>query len=160
MPKPITERVAARPEGEIVVFLIGIRLNRLWKVHKWAPAVLAMPRMLAELQANPDLGLLHARTHAGLRSAMVVQYWRSAGHLRRYAAATDQAHLPAWRAFHRAVGTGGDVGIWHETYVVPAGQAESIYLNMPPYGLGRVAPLRPATGDRAGFARRLGLPDM
>jgi hypothetical protein len=47
------------------------------------------------------------------------------------------------------------VGIWHESYVVPAGQAESIYVNMPRFGLGLAASLFPAKGDRASAARRL-----
>ncbi len=37
------------------------------------------------------------------------------------------------------------MGIWHETYVVPEGSYESIYGDMPPYGLGKahgVVPLR------------------
>ena len=29
----------------------------------------------------------------------------------------------------------GDIGIWHETYLVPAGSYESIYSNMPRFGL-------------------------
>ena len=157
----IAGRVCAEPKGEIVVFLIGMRINRLWKVGAWLPVISAMPRMLAELTARPELGLLHARSHFGLRSAMVVQYWRSAEDLRRYAGARDQAHLPAWGAFNRAsgraVGTNGDVGIWHETYVVPHGGAEAIYVNMPRYGLGVVAGVQPAVGRRDGFAGRLGV---
>ena len=156
MVQVIADRVCAEPEGEIVVFLIGLRINRWWKIGAWLPVIGTMPRMLAELSANPDLGLLHARSHFGLRSAMMVQYWRSAGHLRRYAGARDQAHLPAWRAFNRAIGTNGDVGIWHETYVVPQGGAEAIYVNMPLYGLGLVAGVQPAVGRRNGFAGRLG----
>ena len=54
---------------------------------------------------------------------------------------------PAWRAFNRNVRSNGDVGIWHETYVVRPGSYETIYNNMPPYGLGRVGRLVPATGN-------------
>ena len=35
---------------------------------------MAMPRILIELGKNPHLGLLHARTHFGLRNTMVIQY--------------------------------------------------------------------------------------
>ena len=152
----ISERVCAEPQDGIVLFLIGMRINRWWKLGAWMPVISAMPRMLTELAARPELGLLHARSHFGLRSAMVVQYWRSAEDLRRYAGARDQAHLPAWRAFNRAVGMNGDVGIWHETYVVPPGGAESVYVNMPRYGLGMAVGVQPATGARGGFAGRLG----
>lgn len=155
MAKVIAERVTARPQGEFVVFIIGMRINRWWKPWKWLPVLLAMPRMLVELGRNPDLGLLHARTHAGFPGIMVVQYWKSFAHLHAYATAKDREHLPAWRAFNRAVGSGGDVGIWHETYVVAPGSHESVYNNMPPFGLGRSAPLSPATGELGNAVRRL-----
>ncbi|MDQ6860853.1 MAG: DUF4188 domain-containing protein, partial [Verrucomicrobiota bacterium] len=70
-----------------------------------------------------------------------LQYWRSAAHLTEYAANRDRQHLPAWAAFTRAVGDSGDVGIWHETYLVKPGGYETIYHNMPPFGLGRVESL-------------------
>ena len=42
---------------------------------------------------------------------------------------------PHGAAFSRAVGSGGDVGIWHETYRVQPGNFECIYNNMPAFGL-------------------------
>lgn len=151
----IRERVCAEVEGELVVFLIGLRLNRWWKAWKWLPVMRAMPIMLAELEREPALGLLSWRGHFGLRSAMLVQYWRSAADLQAYAQAADRAHLPAWRAFNRSVGTSGDVGIWHETYVVAPGQREAIYVNMPRFGLGLAGQVFPATGERASAAKRM-----
>jgi hypothetical protein len=46
----ISERMAAEIEGDFVVFIIGMRVNRPWKLHKWVPVFLAMPRMLKELK--------------------------------------------------------------------------------------------------------------
>jgi Domain of unknown function (DUF4188) len=97
------ERCTAEIDGDFVVFLIGMRINRFWKPHKWLPVAAAMPRMLAELARMPDLGLLHARTHFGFPYIMVVQYWRSFAHLHRYATDRDLAHLPAWKAFNQAI---------------------------------------------------------
>lgn len=51
-----------------------------------------------------------------------------------------------------------DVGIWHETYLVRAGEYEAIYSGMPPHGLGRVSDLVPATGSREAARQRLGMP--
>jgi hypothetical protein len=45
-------------DSEFCVFLIGMRINRLLKVHKWLPVVKAMPRMLQELESHKDLGYL------------------------------------------------------------------------------------------------------
>jgi hypothetical protein len=52
-----TERLTADVGGEIVVFLIGMRINRLGKIHRWFPVAQAMPRMIRELAADPRLGL-------------------------------------------------------------------------------------------------------
>jgi hypothetical protein len=150
----INRRVTAEIDGEFALFLIGVRLNKPWK-PTWLPVFMAMPRMLKELTRNPELGLLHYRLHFGLRNAMVVQYWRSFAQLAAYAHDRDQSHLPAWRAFNKAIGSNGDVGIWHETYIVPPGNAESIYVNMPKYGLGAAGALHDATGPRAAAKSRV-----
>ena len=160
MSNVIAQRMTARIEGDFVVFLIGMRINKLWKVWKWAPVAQQMPQMLAELAAQPELGLLHARTHFGLPNILVVQYWRSFDHLHKYATGADALHLPAWRAFNRAVGSSGDVGIWHESYLVKDGAYESVYNNMPPYGLGVAGSLQPALGGMKSARGRLGLPEI
>ncbi len=151
----VAERMTAKIEGDFVVFLIGMRINKLWKVWQWAPVAAAMPRMIVELMKQPDLGLLHARTHFGLRNVMVVQYWRSFEHLHRYAVANDLEHLPAWKAFNQKIRSNGDVGIWHETYLVPAGGYECVYNNMPRYGLANAGEFIPAQGQYKSAKGRL-----
>jgi hypothetical protein len=148
MPDLIQKRVCAEIDGDFVVFLIGMRFNKPWKFWKWGAVTGAMPRMLAELARQPELGLLHARSWVSPPNVMVVQYWRSFEALEAYARGPDNAHLPAWRAFHKAVGLNGDVGIWHETYLVRAGGHESLYANMPAFGLGRAGRLVDAVGAR------------
>jgi hypothetical protein len=130
----------ARVEGNFAVFQIGMRIDRLWAVHKWWPVAAAMPRMLKELQAKPRLGLLGGQMWGG-RTTIMIQYWRSAEQLFAFAKDREAAHLPAWRAFNRAVGDSGDVGVWHETYLVGPGGYENIYVNMPPFGLARAGEL-------------------
>jgi hypothetical protein len=63
--------------------------------------------------------------------------------------------LPAWRAFNKAIGNDGSVGIFHETYLNQAGARETIYVNMPPFGLGAVAGTDPASGARSEARQRL-----
>ena len=148
MPKIIAERMAGEIDGDFVVFLIGMRVNKWWKVGKWMPVAKAMGVMLKELYAKPseETGFLGHQPHSTFTMA---QYWRSFDHLEDYARSRDAAHWPAWVEFNRAMkGARGDVGIWHETYLVRAGQYEAIYSGMPPFGLGRVASLVPATGSR------------
>lgn len=152
----INKRVTAEIDGSFVVFLIGMRLNRFWKLWKWPPILAAMPRMLRELEESTESGFLGANVYLGSpRRPMVVQYWRSFEHLESYARSHDAAHWPAWVAFNKRVGSNGDVGIWHETYLVPAGAHESVYNNMPPIGLGAVGNLVPAAGRKARAADRV-----
>jgi fumigallin biosynthesis monooxygenase-like protein len=78
-----------------------------------------------------------------------VQYWRSFDHLEAYARSQDAVHWPAWVAFNERTGNSrGDVGIWHETYQIRAGDYEAIYSGMPPIGLGAVGTLVPASGRK------------
>ncbi len=140
------ERLCATLEGDFVVFLIGMRINSLWKVHHWLPAVRAMPRMLAELRARPELGLLGAEMWTA-RTTIMLQYWRSLDQLLAYATDKQANHLPAWKAFNQTVAASGDVGVWHETYLVSPGRYENIYVNMPAFGLGKVGSLVAASGS-------------
>jgi hypothetical protein len=155
MAKRIDRRVCAEVDGGFVVFLIGARINKPWKIWKWWPVATAMPRMLAELARQPELGLLHARNMFSFPDAMVIQYWKSFEALEAYAKARDRAHLPAWQAFNKAVASNGDVGIWHETYIVEPGRYETIYNNMPPFGLGAAGRLVDAVGARQAARQRV-----
>ncbi len=148
-------RFAAKIEGDFVVFLIGMRVNQLWAVHKWLPVTQAMGGMIAELMRQPELGLLGARTSVGGRTISLVQYWRSFEHLHEYAHAKDKKHLPAWADFNRKVGGNGSVGIFHETYLVPAGGYEAVYANMPLFGLAKAGEMVPAVGRMQSAKERL-----
>jgi Domain of unknown function (DUF4188) len=154
----IDKRVTAEIEGDFAVFLIGMRINKLWKASKWLPVLVAMPEMVRELERSPESGFLGAKLYLGSpRQPMVVQYWRSFEHLETYARARNHAHWPAWVAFNKRVGSNGDVGIWHETYLVPAGGYECVYNNMPPTGLGAATSLVAAAGRKATAAGRAGV---
>jgi hypothetical protein len=145
MASVIAKRMTASLDGDFVVFLIGVRINKLWKVHKWLPVVRAMNPMLKELERQPESGFL-GHISAGF---LIVQYWRSFEHLEAYARSHDHLHWPAWVAFNKRVGSSrADVGIWHETYFVRAGEYEAIYSGMPAYGLGRAGTLAPALGRK------------
>jgi hypothetical protein len=150
-------RWTAESEGEVVVFLIGMRINRPWKLSQWWPVFMAMPRMLRWLEAHPQAGLLQSHTALkGPLSPMVVQYWRSFEELERFARSSDAPHLAAWKDFNARIRDSGDVGIWHETYRIAAGARETIYGNMPPSGLGAASAVVPIGSTAATAARRIG----
>jgi Domain of unknown function (DUF4188) len=149
-------RYTSRIDGPFVVFLIGIRINRLLAPHKWWATFQAMPPMIRELSANPSLGFLSAEYCVVWRGVNLIQYWRSFDHLLAYSQANDAKHLPAWKAFNQSAGNAdGVVGIWHETYQVAAGQSECIYANMPRYGLARAGTHEPATGHLRDASTRM-----
>jgi hypothetical protein len=156
--KTIDQRMTAEIEGEFVVFLIGARVNRWWKPWKWIPVATAMSRMVREVSAHPEIGFLGIESWFG-NPTIMVQYWRSFEALERYATDRSREHLPAWAAFNRAIRSNGDVGIWHETYRVAPGCHETVYNNMPAFGLGKASRLVPAAGSRQTATGRLGLSD-
>jgi hypothetical protein len=154
MAKTINQRMTANIKGDFVVFLIGMRINHFWKLHKWIPVAKAMPAMLKELSQKPESGFLGFQLFGGLPPVMV-QYWRSFEQLEAYAKDREGLHYPAWKAFNTKIRSNGDVGIWHETYKVRAGEYECIYNNMPSYGLGKVTGLIPAIGKRESAGSRI-----
>lgn len=150
-------RMAGVIDGDFVIFVIGARINKLHAVRSWWPVVSAMPKMVAELGANRALGLLHVETsRQGIRDVTMIQYWRSFDALHTYARARESEHLPAWAAYNRLLKDNDAIGIWHETYLVRAGEYEAIYGNMPARGLGVAGRLEPATGVKATALGRLG----
>jgi hypothetical protein len=157
MTKIRAERLTAEVDEEFVVFLIGMRFNRLWKLWRWGPVALAMTRMLRELEADPGAGFLGVESWFG-RTTIALQYWRSFETLERYATDAARAHRPAWSAFNRAIGSNGDVGIWHETYRVRPGDYECVYNNMPLFGLAKATRAVPATGRRESAPGRMAAP--
>jgi Domain of unknown function (DUF4188) len=149
----LPKRMTAQMEEPFCLFLIGMRINRPLKVQKWLPVMMAMPRILQELYRQPELGFVSGHLWFG-KTTLAVQYWKSFEALTRYAKQSDRAHLPAWTRFRKNVGNSGDVGIWHETYIISQGQYESIYHNMPVFGLGQAGHLVEATGHRESAAGR------
>lgn len=155
MAQVIAGRMTADIEGAFVVFLIGARFNRPWKLGKAVSVARAMSAMIRELEARPsaETGYLGRRTFG---MASMAQCWRSFEQLEAYARATDRAHWPAWVAFNRRFkDSRGDVGIWHETYLVAPGRSETLYSGMPPWGLGGAVGVVPATGRREAARMRL-----
>ena len=149
-------RFTAQIEGDFVVFIIGMRVNKPWKLHKWLPVAVAMPRMLRYLDKHPQDGLLGYRSAGGIRTPTLVQYWRTFEQLDRFARNADAPHLEPWRRFVRKIGNSGDVGIWHETYKVHAGEYEAIYGNMPVFGLAKATEHVPVGRKGDSAADRIG----
>jgi len=68
-------RYAAQSDGPFVVFLIGMRINRLWALHQWPRVAAAMPPMIKELKRDPALGLLRAEFNRRIGGNGSVGIW-------------------------------------------------------------------------------------
>jgi Monooxygenase af470-like len=161
--RPVIQgRYTAQIEGDFVVLLIGARINSL-RGLRWARSLNTMNRMLKELSAAPEKGLLGFR----MGFPTIVQYWRSFEHLEAWARDASDTHAKMWRDIY---GAGflqdGSAGIWHETYRVRAGEYEAVYGNMPAQGLAEISdpiPLRERGSARdriAAAARGMSLRDL
>jgi hypothetical protein len=144
-------RWTAEIEGDFVVFLIGARISKRapWKSIGDLGGRRGMKHMLDYLTEHPEKGLLGYQM--GLPT--IVQYWRSFEHLEAFAKDADDPHLEPWRQFWRRVAKTGRTGIWHETFLVRAGEYEAIYGNMPPFGLGKAGRLVKASESSSARGR-------
>ena len=137
-------RMTAEVDGDFVVFLIGARPNN--KLHLLRSIIdlggrRGMKHMLDYLVAHPEKGLLAYE----MVVPTIVQYWRSFEQLEAFAKDATDPHLDVWRKYWRRVGKSDRTGIWHETYLVRAGEYEAVYGNMPPRGLGKAGRLVPVS---------------
>jgi hypothetical protein len=141
MAKTAGRRMSAEIDGDFVVFLIGAFPDKFHLVRTFLDlgGRRGMKHMLDYLMERPDKGLLGYQ----MGWPAIVQYWRSFDHLEAFANDTSDPHVAAWRNYWKRVGTSSRTGIWHETYLVRAGEYEAIYGNMPPFGLGKASRLVP-----------------
>ena len=145
-------RRGAKIEGDFVVFIIGARINskrHALKVLTDLGGRRGMRHMLEYLTDHPEKGLLGYET-AGFT---LIQYWRSFEHLEAFAKDADDPHLAVWRNYWKRVGKDTRAGIWHETFLVRAGEYEAVYGNMPPHGLGKAGHLVPLAGPSTARGR-------
>jgi hypothetical protein len=146
-------RMRAEIDGDFVVFLIGARFNS--KLHLYRSFLdlggrRGMVHMLQYLMAHPEKGLLGFQQ---LGLVTIAQYWRSFDHLEAFARDENDPHLAAWRTYWKRVGGEDRSGIWHETYLVRAGEYEAVYGNMPPFGLGKAGRLVPMADSSSARTR-------
>lgn len=145
MAKPLQGRHWGRIDGDFVVFLIGFRPDARHPVQLFRDlgGRRGMFHMLKYLSERPEKGLLGFE----FGFPTIVQYWRSFEHLEAFARDDADPHTAAWRNYWKRVGTNNRSGIWHETYLVRAGEYEAVYANMPPYGLAKAGRMEPLGKD-------------
>ena len=130
-----TGQYTATTNKSFVIFLVGIRINNLWALHKWIPFVTRLFLLRKHLKKNNHSSLLNTKTWYSRREIMLVQYWHSLESLETFAHSEMEPHLVSWREYNTKIGKSADIGVWHETYFVDKRNFESIYNNMPRSGL-------------------------
>lgn len=119
--------------SELCLVRLGIQvrgLRALFHAYRLAGAI---DRAAGEAIRN-QTGLLHSERWISGRSQFgVLQYWASFDALETWS--HSPPHSEWWRAALERMRTRGDLGIFHETYLVPRDQIESIYLGCQPVGL-------------------------
>jgi hypothetical protein len=155
MSKIFNGRYTAKTDEPFVVFLIGMRVNKWWRIDKWLPVSNAMNPMMQALYTKPEKGFLHAEFFWNFNGPVLIQYWRSFEDLEQFARNPSDPHLGPWKKFNQAVGNDGTVGIWHETYTVRPDQFESVYGNMHRFGLAAAMEHVEAVGRRETARKRL-----
>ncbi|MET3728281.1 hypothetical protein ABID52_001862 [Fictibacillus halophilus] len=146
-------RYVAEVKGDFVVFVIGMRVNKIFSFTKWITVFKAMGPMIRELYQNPEIGFLHTEFHFSWRRVTLIQYWKSFDQLEAYA--HGQTHLVAWKAFNKNIGNDGSVGVFHESYNIVNHGAEAIYNNMPTTGLGKAFSVASVTKETQSARERM-----
>ena len=116
MAKVNNQRMTVEIEGDFVVFLIGMRINKPWKIHKWLPVFAGDAADAARSWRKAGVGVsrLSAVSRRDRAVLAVVRAPRSATR----AIATRCTGRRGWRSTRSVRRGAGDVGIWHETYRV------------------------------------------
>lgn len=158
--RPPMQRLIARvPESipELCLVRLGFVAHR-WTALAYARSLARVVDREAEVARRDGAGLLHSERFAfGMRHHGVLQYWRS------FEALDAWSHRPPhsewWRTAVDRMRRKRDFGIYHESYLVPRAQVESIYLDCPaPVGLATFGdpgePVGPQTNSRGRLGRQ------
>ncbi|KZS96728.1 hypothetical protein SISNIDRAFT_493634 [Sistotremastrum niveocremeum HHB9708] len=149
-PDLLTKQAAIPPKPKLAVLLVGSRCDG--QLGPFDPDYIFIRNMFAkmvkELQTatqEEDMGYLNSELflqseRSQNNVSMAVIYWKSYEHIRRFAHRDDITHWKAWTRFRKMqrndFPTSKKIGLWHEAYEVS--NAEAIYHNMRPFGLGNL----------------------
>ena len=130
-------KYTSKPENPFVVFIFGMRINNVFFIWLWIPFIIRLLRMVKRLREYRESGMMNAHLFFSGKGVGVMQYWQSFDMLEAFARDGNDVHLPNNKKYKKSVGKSGLVGIWHETYLVEHDKFETMYINMPKWGLSK-----------------------
>ncbi|KAH6669291.1 hypothetical protein B0J14DRAFT_657385 [Halenospora varia] len=131
-------------DQEVVVLILGARSNHV--NGRYAPGMAEVGEtysaMWKDAEENREKwGFLGKTT--GLKTSNLesnnatiwISYWKNLESVERFA--QGPAHKKGWDLFRQTSKKYPHIGILHETYAVPKGHWETIYVNFLPFGMGQ-----------------------
>jgi hypothetical protein len=149
--------IATLPDSvaELCLLRLGIQARGLRGLLVAARLKRAIDRSASEAIAQ-GAGLLHSERFSHSRRHFgVFQYWRSYDELETWS--HRPPHSEWWREAVERMRTRGDLGVYHETFLVPRDRVESIYLDCTPAGLSVFGVAGEPRGASTSSRARLGM---
>jgi hypothetical protein len=148
-------RYTAVYEDGFVIYAFGLRINKPLSARAWLRAIRTTYVIRQYLRTHPERGNLGFRVALLYGGLAVITFWRSLEDVQAFSR-DPELHLQAWTWFNRVLRETGEVGMWHEMYMVQPGEYEVIYGNMPRVGLADFAEHRPIGSTRETSLQRIG----
>ncbi len=145
-PGRFTAQVSTQIEDPFIVLILGIRINNFLLFWKWIPTIFSSFPMVFTLVRHKAAGFLGGQATFFWPGIGIIQYWRTFDELEQFARSQRYPHLKSWRWYNKAIGARGSVGLWHEVYFVEPDCHETVYDNMPIFGLATSAKHAPVGG--------------
>lgn len=133
--KLIAPRYSATLDGDFVLFIVGMRINRLCAIHIWPAILLRALRIIRSATPGAN-GLLSREIVISGKGIALITYWDDFDQWEEFGN-SDNHHRSSWKYFYERVINSKAVGLWHELYSIKQGEYQTIYMQMPPKGLSR-----------------------
>ena len=132
-------KYTSKPEESFVLFIFGMKINNPFFFWLWLPFNFIFLKMVRRLRKYKDAGMLNAHLFWFWGGVGVIQYWKSFDHLEKFARDKADMHMPNEKRYKKYIGKSGILGVWHETYLVDQDKFETMYFNMPMWGLSKAS---------------------
>jgi hypothetical protein len=113
--------------------------------------------MTRELKRDPDSGFLWGKFFTSKKpfTTLFLTYWTSSEHIHRFVSDPKYSHIRSSLDYYKTFRNDPHIGVWHETYEVLPGHAETMYYGMDPFGASAFLPTEEIQRHRQQYMTRL-----